>query len=71
MNTKQYAEKVIWETIKRDCKYPENDNNEGYIYGLHLTDFEGEGDILDSQWFKTENEREDFIKENELIIIFE
>ena len=45
-----YVERVEWEDVRRDCKYPIEDDNEGYIYGLNLTDFEGEGDILDVQW---------------------
>jgi hypothetical protein len=68
---KQYAERVMWETIRQDCKLPIEDNNEDFIYGLHLIDFEGEGDILDSQWFKFAQEREDFILENNLIIVFD
>jgi hypothetical protein len=68
---KQYAERVMWETIRQDCKLPEADNNDGFIYGLHLIDHEGEGDILDSQWFKESQEREDFIVENNLEIVFD
>ena len=33
---KQKAELVMWETVRRDCKYPESDNNEGYIFGINL-----------------------------------
>ena len=59
----------MWETIRKDCKYPESDNNDGFIYGLNLIDVEGEGDILDVQWFKTNEERNEFIDENRLEIL--
>ena len=65
------VELVMWETIRRDCKYPESDNNNGYIYGLNLIDVDGEGDILDVQWFKTNEEREIYISENDLRVIEE
>ncbi len=68
---KEYVERVLWETIRKDCKLPIEDNNNGFIYGLHLIDFEGEGDIIDTQWFKTEEERENSIKENNFIIVFD
>lgn len=56
-------ELVHWETIRRDCKYPINDNNDGYVYGINLIDIDGEGDILEVQWFKTEQERQEFINQ--------
>jgi hypothetical protein len=56
-------ELVNWETVRRDCKYPINDNNGGYIYGINLIDIDGEGDILEVQWFKTEQERQEFINQ--------
>ena len=68
---KEYVERVLWETIKQDCKLPLEDNNNGYLYGLHFTDFENEGDIIDTHWFKTSEEREDFIKENNFIVVYE
>jgi hypothetical protein len=64
-------ELVDWETVRSDCKYPKEDNNEGYIFGMNLIDFEGEGDILEVQWFKTNEERETFISENNLRVIEE
>jgi hypothetical protein len=69
--SKQYAERVMWETIRQDCKYPIEDNNNNFIYGLQLIDVKGEGDILDVQWFKESQERENFIVNNNLIIIFD
>jgi hypothetical protein len=68
---KVYAERVMWETIRQDCKYPLEDNNEGFIYGLNLIDFEGEGDIIEVQWFKEGEEREKFIIDNNLTIVFD
>jgi hypothetical protein len=68
---KVYAERVMWETIRQDCKLPIEDNNEGFIYGLNLIDFEGEGDIIEVQWFKEGEEREKFIVDNNLTIVFD
>jgi hypothetical protein len=68
---KVYAERVMWETIKQDCKLPIEDDNEGFIYGLNLIDFEGEGDIIEVQWFKEGEEREKFIIDNNLTIVFD
>jgi hypothetical protein len=68
---KVYAERVMWETIKQDCKLPIEDDNEGFIYGLNLIDFEGEGDIIEVQWFKEGEEREKFIVDNNLTIVFD
>ena len=67
---KEYVEKIMWETIKQDCKLPIDDNNDGFVYGLNIIDFEGEGDIIDVEWFKTEDERENYITENNFIVIF-
>jgi hypothetical protein len=62
----------MWETVRRDMKYPKSDNNDGFIYGLNLLDLpEGEGDILEVQWFKENQEREVFISENNLRVIEE
>lgn len=66
-----YVERVMWETIRRDCKLPESDQNEGLIYGLHFTDFEGEGDIYEVMWFKTGEEREKCIVDENAIVIFD
>ena len=65
----QKIELVLWEEIQRDCKLPESDNNDGYVFGINLIDWEGEGDIIDVQWFKTNEERMDFIAENKLKIL--
>ena len=66
---KIYVELIMWEEIKRDCKYPEEDNNDNFIYGLNYTDFENEGDIYEVEWFKSDKERFKKIKEMNSIII--
>ena len=58
---KTYVEKVSWDNQQGD--------NSGYIYGINYIDFEGEGDILDCEWYKTEEEREKAISELENVII--
>ena len=67
--TKVYVELIMWEEIKRDCKLPEEDNNNNFIYGLNYTDFENEGDIYEVEWFKSEEERSKKIEEINPIII--
>ena len=72
---KQLAEIVMWEQVRQDCKYPKEDNNNGLIYGLYLIDNFDEdnwcGDIMDVEWFETDEERHKVIKENNLKIINE
>jgi len=51
----------LWENIKNDMGYPEEDNNNGYIYGINFLDETGV-DIEDVQWFKTPEERHEMIK---------
>ena len=63
----ELVELVLWEQVRSDCKYPKEDNNNGYIYGLEFADEFGE--IIDIQWFKNDQERFDFVKENNLKII--
>lgn len=53
---KQKAEFIEWEYIRSECKYPQEDNNDGYIYGIAYLDDEG-CYILDCEWFKTNEER--------------
>jgi len=57
------VELILWEQVKLDCKYPKDDNNNDYTYGLNLLD---KDDIIDVQWFKNDRERFDFIKNNNL-----
>ena len=66
---KQLAEIVMWEQVRQDCKYPKEDNNNGLIYGLYLIDDFDEdnwcGDIVDVEWFETDEERYGWYTENE------
>ncbi len=69
--TKAYAERIMWETVRKDSKYPESDDNNGFIFGLNLIDIENENAILDVQWFKTSEDREYFIAKEGLIVEFQ
>lgn len=80
MKNRQPVEKVLWETVRADMKYSIEDNNDGFEYGLNLYDdsmgLDEDGneqwqDIIDVQWFKTDQERETFIEENNLMVVFE
>jgi len=68
---KQKVELVLWEDVRRDMKYPISDDNEGYVYGLNLLDTEAENEIIDVQWFLTDQSRFGFVKENNLKIVNE
>jgi len=61
----QFVELILWEQVRLDCKYPKEDNNNGYTYGLNLLD---NGDIIDVQWFKNDKERFEFVKQHDLTI---
>ena len=63
----QFVELILWEQVRLDCKYPKEDNNNGYTYGLEFADEFGE--IIDIQWFKNDQERFDFVKQHDLTII--
>jgi hypothetical protein len=63
----QFVELILWEQVRLDCKYPKEDNNNGYTYGLEFGDEFGE--IIDIQWFKNNKERFDFVKQHDLTII--
>ena len=43
------CELEYWENIRKACKYPLSDNNNGYIYGINLLDENDE--IVDVEWF--------------------
>ena len=62
------VEVVNWSDIKADMKYA--DDNNGYIYGIYSLDDEG-WDIIDVQWYKSEEERQKFLSENNCIIVNE
>ena len=56
-----------WENIRKACKYPLSDNNNGYIYGINLLDENDE--IVDVEWFKTDKDRFEVISKYKLDII--
>jgi hypothetical protein len=60
------AELVNWEELRKDCKYPANDNNNGLTFGLAYIQNDN---IMDYEWFKTEEERNTSIKENNIKIL--
>jgi hypothetical protein len=62
------AEFIEWEDIKKDCKLPKEDNNEGYIYGIAYLDEEGI-DTLDCEWFKSNEERYEMAKQEKLEVV--
>jgi hypothetical protein len=57
---KTYIEKVNWNNLARDWNDGDND---GYVYGINYVDFENAGDIIDCEWYRTEEEREKAILE--------
>ena len=63
-----YVELVDWNKFKYDIKADETDDNDGCIYGLFHTDKES-GDTYEVEWFKTEEERDQTIKELNAIIL--
>jgi hypothetical protein len=65
-DNRQEAELVLWEEVRKDCGYPETDDNDGYTYGLNF--MEGD-DISDVEWYKTIEERNQVIKDLDLKII--
>ena len=60
------CELVYWEDIRKACKYPTTDNNNGYIYGINIING---NEIIDVEWFKTDKERFKEIKKYSLVII--
>ena len=63
---KRKCEIEHWENIKSDMKYPKEDNNEGYVYGIYLLDGD---DIIEAEWFKTAEERFQAIKKYNLEVV--
>ena len=62
------CEIVMWEDVKRDMDYPEEDNNEGLIFGVNWLDEDGDN-IEEVEWYKTEEERAEEIKKYNYKII--
>ena len=59
METKLEFNKLSWNDVKNDLKLPINDNNDGYIFGFEIVQ---NGEILDYEWFETEEERDLFLQ---------
>ena len=58
-------ELVHWQDVKNDMKiYEDSDDNEGFVFGINVLD-EDSDEVVDVQWFKTEQERADVLQENE------
>jgi hypothetical protein len=64
--TKQKCEIEHWENVRKSMKYPIEDNNNGYVYGIYILD---EDVVVDAEWFKTDEERFKVIKKYNLEII--
>ena len=60
------CELEYWENIRKACKYPISDNNNGYVYGLYLLDGD---DIIDVEWFKTDEDRFKSIRKYKLEVV--
>lgn len=58
------AELEHWDNVKHAMKYPNNDNNKGFVYGINYLDDNGE--IIDVTWFTTEEERNKVVAEEKL-----
>jgi len=61
-------ELVLWEDVRAAMKYPKEDNNKGFTYGINLMDDANE--IISVQWFKTAGARQGFIKQNKLRVVY-
>lgn len=59
-----YFEYVNWNEVQN--MYDEDDDNKGYIYGINLID-EDSGEVIDVEWFNTEEKRENAIKKYNLV----
>ena len=58
-------ELVHWQDVKNDMKiYEDSDDNEGFVFGINVLD-EDSDEVVDVQWFKTEQERADALQKNE------
>ncbi len=55
----EVAYAVMWEDVRRDMKYPKEDDNEGLIYGIEYMDGEMVSDV---EWFATAKERDAELK---------
>ena len=51
---------IEWEQVRKDAKLPETDQNEGFIFGYEIVQND---EILDIEWYKTKEERDQAIQE--------
>ena len=51
----------LWDEIKEEMSYPEEDNNNDFVYGVYWLDDNDE--VMDVQWFKSDQERYNEINE--------
>ena len=65
----QEIELVNWEDVRRDNKYPIEDNNAGYIFGIEYVSEDDNPFPMDMEWFQTEQEMYTYINQNELKIL--
>jgi len=57
--------KTYYEKVKAQEEF--DDNNDGLEYGLYWYEDINGNNFLDAQWFKTEQERDLFITENQML----
>ena len=60
-----------WENVRKSMKYPIEDNNNGYVYGIYILNdnYPDEYEVVDVEWFKTDEERFKVIKKYKLEIV--
>jgi hypothetical protein len=73
MKRQQPVELVLWEDVRQAMKYPVEDNNKGYTYGVNLLSSSSlrTAEILEVQWFKSQGARTRFIRKNNLKVVNE
>ena len=62
MSKRTKAELASWD----EFKYDGNETNDGYTFGLGYLDG---NEVVDYEWFKTEEERQKSIRENQIEIV--
>lgn len=58
-----------WNEVKDEMHYPKEDNNNGYVWGIYYLDNEG-CDVIEVEWFKTEQERQATIDNEGLKVVY-
>ena len=48
---------IEWEDVRRDNKYPADDNNDGLIYGIEWMNPDNPEEVVDVEWLATKEER--------------